>query len=524
MKYLVIFSITPVQAFINRARKLSDFFVGSKILSYLSSVGFDAIEDNDRLYPSAKSDSIPNKFVFTIEAQNPEQVKSKMKEIEQKIQNAWLELANITGVPKDIIDDISDYWNFLWAGVSYDNEQDYQETHSKAQSLLAAIKFKPRKIRKSQTGEKCPLCGENSVWKSDFGADKKEKLCGVCAIKRLLPEVSDHKLYKLLSYSSYHSVTEIAMYKYIEKYQINKYDIEKLQDETKYNELKDKYGALPTNKEKYYALLAMDGDSMGDTVSKKTTSKEHSDLSEKLDDFNRSVEKLACFKDVNKLIYVGGDDVFAVLSLEEAIKIADEIHDLFREKVGETTISAAIVIAHHKEPLREVIRDTHNVLDKIAKDKAGRNALAIRLKKRGGGERDLFFKWDAKNPFNESETLLESLEETKDALSKSELTSSLLYRLEQLRDAVGIKDITREQILKLFEYEVAHSIGKDNVKENAKRLVGLCLAEAFDDKGELKAGAYKDNVLKDEIFNSEAVVIAHFLTPEKSYEKEKDTK
>ncbi|MBV5326226.1 MAG: hypothetical protein JZU65_01115, partial [Chlorobium sp.] len=39
----------------------------------------------------------------------------------------------------------------------------YGATHSLIQSLLAASKFKPTRIRKSQHGEKCPLCGEHEV-------------------------------------------------------------------------------------------------------------------------------------------------------------------------------------------------------------------------------------------------------------------------------------------------------------------------------------------------------------------------
>ncbi|MDR2080639.1 MAG: type III-B CRISPR-associated protein Cas10/Cmr2 [Campylobacteraceae bacterium] len=515
MRYLVVFSITPVQAFIGRARKLRDFYVSSKILSYLASAGFNAV-NGKKVYPSAQSKSIPNKFVFSIEADKEEQVKSELERIEQSIQNAWLELADITNVPRCRV---NDYWNYSWAAVPYKDEKEYKQAHSKVQKLLAAIKLKPRKIRKSQTGKKCPLCGENSVWREDFGANKDEKLCGVCAIKRLLPEkiTKNHQLYSIFS-DKYPSVTEIAMHRYIGKYGlINEYEIESLQEETKYNELKNKYGKSPSNKEKYYALLAMDGDKMGDLVNKKTTPDEHLGLSQKLDSFNGEVEKIDCFdkrKGNAKLIYTGGDDIFAVLPLENAISIAKEIRELYMKKVVKdeptTTISAAIVIAHHKEPLREVIQDTHRVLDKIAKEKAGRDALAIRLKKRSGGDRDLFFQWKATNPFKPDETLFDSLLKIKEALSESALTSSLIYRLAQLKDAIGVQGIKSEQILKLFEYEVAHSIGEENVKENAKRLAGLCLAQAFNQQGELKE------------FNPEAVAIAHFLANDNDDKKMED--
>ncbi|MDR3347447.1 MAG: type III-B CRISPR-associated protein Cas10/Cmr2 [Helicobacteraceae bacterium] len=454
---------------------------------------------------------MPNKFVFIIEAQDTKQVKNEMEKIEQSVQNAWLELADITKVPRELVDD---YWNFSWAAILYD--EGYEKAHSNAQKLLAAIKLKPRKIRKSQKGEKCPLCGENSVWKNDFGADKQEKLCGVCAIKRLLPESSipnEHALHKSLSRLKYPSTTEISARKYIKKLNLSEKEIDDLH-ETKETDIKKKYGELLSNQDRYYALLTMDGDKMGDMIKKKTTPQAHLELSEQLDAFTKATGELKCFSEKHtKLIYAGGDDVFAVLPLENAINVAKEIRDIFVEKVKDATISAAIVIAHHKEPLREVIRDSHSVLDKIAKEKASRDALAIRLKKRSGGDRDLFFQWKATNPFKPDETLFESLFKVQEALSESALTSSLIYRLAQLKSPLAVEGIKSDQILKLFEYEVAHSIGEENVGDSAKRLAGICLANAFE-KGALKPSKKRE-------FIPEAAVIAHFLVLDKD-DKTKD--
>ena len=99
------------------------------------------------------------------------------------------------------------------------------------------------------------------------------------------------------------------------------------------------------------------------------------------------------------------DDVCAILPLDTALKAADAIRKayvmgfvrygedgaeelqgtvppgtaklgLHLGKADKISISGAIVIAHHKEPLREVLRDAHTVLDGIAKERAGRDALA----------------------------------------------------------------------------------------------------------------------------------------------------
>ncbi|MDR1912836.1 MAG: type III-B CRISPR-associated protein Cas10/Cmr2 [Helicobacteraceae bacterium] len=501
MRYLVVFSITPVQAFIAKARKLRDFYVSSRILSYLASVGFDSVKE--RLYPSANSASVPNKFVFTIDVNSVEEVKNEMAKIEAKIQDEWLKLADIAKVPRDIVDD---YWQYSWAAVLY-KDGEYKNAHSKVQSLLAATKLKPRKIRKTQKGEKCPLCGENTVWHNDFGTDKKEKLCGVCAIKRKLPEVSipvDHKLRSELANIKFDSTTRISAYKYIEANGLSE-EVDKLHEGND-----DK---LP-NKQRYYALLLMDGDKMGDLVNTKSDHKEHLALSEKLDQFCEKIKKIEISKYAGELIYAGGDDVCAILSLDCAIETARKIRDSYEDIVTKTetsesdkkptSISAAILIAHHKEPLREVIRDAHKLLDSVAKEKAGRDALAIKLKKRSGGDRELYFKWDADNNKFVGEKLFDSLNEVKNALFDNTLSSSLVYRLAQLKEAISVEGITDKQILKLFEYEVAHSIGKENAEINAKRLAGICFAGGS--------------------FNPEAAVIARFLAPEKENNKTEDNK
>lgn len=101
----------------------------------------------------------------------------------------------------------------------------YGASHTLVQSVLAAAKLKPTRIRQPQQGEKCPLCGEHEVL-HDFnraGSTKaaeykkavnafwdrvrskensegsfaqvgeNERLCAVCAVKRFLPGVLKRK-------------------------------------------------------------------------------------------------------------------------------------------------------------------------------------------------------------------------------------------------------------------------------------------------------------------------------------------
>ncbi|MDR2798637.1 MAG: type III-B CRISPR-associated protein Cas10/Cmr2 [Treponema sp.] len=485
MTYLAVFSITPVQAYISKARKLRDLYAGSKILSFLAGVGLKAA--GEAVYPTPGSASVPNKFVFTLEAENTGAVKSHMGQIEAVIQAEWLGLAEITGVPAGLIDD---YWQYSWAALPWDGK-DYPKTHSRLQGLLAAAKLKPSRIRKPQQGEKCPLCGENQVWKTLTDAfGRTEKLCGVCAIKRLLPEKSllrEHALYELTVQKNFPVTTELAAHKYITENHLGPEAIDRLHNEND--------GRIP-NIQKYYAILLMDGDKMGDLVNDKKNPQEHRELSETLDQFTGSI----MIAQPGRLIYAGGDDVCAVLPLDTVLEAAKTIRERYRQFVG-GTISAALLIVHHKEPLREAIRDSHTILDTISKEKAGRDALTILLRKRSGGDRDVHFKWDAKNPFLQQETLFASFKNITAELSDKTITSSLVYRLSQLKDAVLVDGITPDQIVSMFAYEVKHSFPHTaDTKLAAKRLAGLCLPES--DK------AYPG----DTAFNPEAPVIAHFLS------------
>jgi CRISPR-associated protein Cmr2 len=502
MNYLAVFSITPVQGYINRARKLRDLYAGSKILSFLASVGLKvAINKGGKAVypPDTKSSSVPNKFVFTIDAENTGVVKEVMGRIEETIHAEWLALAEITGVPSNLIDD---YWQYSWAALPWNKDKgDYPKTHSKLQGLLAATKLKPNRIRKSQAGEKCPLCGENQVWrelKDNFG--RTEKLCGVCAIKRLLPESKipeKHDLYDLSNQKNFPITTDLAAHRYIRDNGLTQEDIERL-----HNERDNK---LP-NIQKYYAVLLMDGDYMGDLVNKKKSPEEHSELSKTLDDFTANLRHLIAKP--GRLIYAGGDDVLAVLPLDSALETAKTIRESYIKKVRDRdhaqdkkhiSISAALLIVHHKEPLREAIRDAHHVLDAISKEKADRDALTIRLRKRSGGDRDMYFKWDAQNIFLQKETLLESFEHIKTELSNQHITSGLVYRLSQLKDAVLAEGINREQIVKMFAYEVNHSLSHTiDMEVTVRRLAGLSMTI--------------DQEQKISDFNPEVPVIAHFLS------------
>ncbi len=514
----------------------------------------------------------------------------------------------------------------------------YAATHSLIQGVLASAKLKPSRIRKPQVGEKCPLCGEHEVlhdiefpesrsakeysdtvkrfWdalRDRFNSEgsssevgKNERLCAVCCVKRFLPRtltqqgLRNELLYDVVSdLDNFPATTEIAAHNYLEDMMktvgipTHKRNglIDALHDSQSDTGLDDdaltdiksivnagkKAGVTFTNRDKYYAVLLMDGDKMGDLINGETVTATwgdvvhpvlrkryddpdftpenhvlrdclikkrtlnpalHAAISDSLNSFARFGVAPLVAKSHGRLIYAGGDDVCAILPLDSALETADAIRQAYTAgfvrytetgvtscgrtsntsgklgvhfgKAPGISISAAIVIAHHKEPLKEVLKDAHALLDGVAKKKAGRNAVAIRLKKRSGGDRDFYCKWDDQNPFVENETILDSFRQVANGVG-SELSMSLLYRLDSLKN--GIEPMKnelathKEHITKLFGYEINHSGLSATVRpEDAGRLAGITLALADGDIRRDKNGA-----VAVDWFNPEAAIIAGFL-------------
>lgn len=142
----------------------------------------------------------------------------------------------------------------------------------------------------------------------------------------------------------------------------------------------------------FYAVVVMDGDSLGSQMS--DTDKQ-SQISHGLKDFTDGVPEIVA-RHSGFLIYAGGDDVLALASVDQAIEMASEIRGHYNACFAEqnkalsadsqitTSLSAGIQFAHMRMPLTFVLDDAHRLLDDVAKDKTGRDSLAIRVWKPGG--------------------------------------------------------------------------------------------------------------------------------------------
>jgi CRISPR-associated protein Cmr2 len=155
-------------------------------------------------------------------------------------------------------------------------------------------------------------------------------------------------------------------------------------------------GGIGLRPSPFYAVLMMDGDSLGSQMS---DSNKQPIITEGLKQFTEGVEEKV-WNHNGFLIYAGGDDVLAVLPLEDALPCALELRQFYMscfpkdsEIEIQTSLSGAVEFAHMKMPLTKILKDAHILLDKVAKAERGRDALAVRIWKPGGKEVEWSMPW-----------------------------------------------------------------------------------------------------------------------------------
>ncbi len=245
----------------------------------------------------------------------------------------------------------------------------------------------------------------------------------------------------------------------------------------------------------FYAVLMMDGDSLGKHMSggKETQSK----ITKALEKFTKKVQDLVeKQKHSGFLIYAGGDDVLAILPLEDALACASTLRShyetCFKGTDIPTTLSGAIEYAHIKTPLTKVLFDAHHLLDDIAKDKTGRDSIAVRVQKPGGLTLQWSQPWDI--ALNKKGVVIDQLaeqfrkEQTDDALFSSKFFYKIRERFDLLNPAIDPHG-------KLIPIAAINQKTKDIVKQstvlNPTEAIDLMCMEY------LNSGASKINTMQE---------------------------
>ena len=185
----------------------------------------------------------------------------------------------------------------------------------------------------------------------------------------------------------------------------------------------------------FYALLLADGDRMGDLVARLGGPS----VSHALASFTGKVAGIVEGHD-GVAVYAGGDDVLAMLPAASALQCANALAESFRAAFAETgtehqaTLSAAVVFAHVRLPMRSVLQEAHRLLDDVAKDGNGRNSLAVGVLKPGGRHAQWVTTWtrSAANGAH-AVTLIEGLvRQLETNTATPGLSSALVYRIRGL--------------------------------------------------------------------------------------------
>ena len=171
----------------------------------------------------------------------------------------------------------------------------------------------------------------------------------------------------------------------------------------------DKAKLTPSRPSPYYAILHMDGDSMGKHVSQCQTKADHKNLSHILDNFTQAVKAGLVENYGGYLIYAGGDDVLALFPANQALAAAEALAKEYRElfetwlhshkdengKDFPFTASAGIAFAHHLYPLDGALAAARQA-EKRAKNQYGRNALSVTALRRSGETLEMGGQWAGK--------------------------------------------------------------------------------------------------------------------------------
>ncbi|HIE08955.1 MAG TPA: type III-B CRISPR-associated protein Cas10/Cmr2 [Armatimonadetes bacterium] len=298
-------------------------------------------------------------------------------------------------------------------------------------------------------------------------------------------------------------------------------------------------GSPPT----YFAILVADGDDMGKWLSgrhkdmpklaeilhphldKKAlgdaanlrrllTPALHGAISEALSHFSLKFAPLVVQRNrPGRLIYSGGDDVLALLPIEDALEAARELRALFsgearimegrvqpmlgsKEATGwirfegrllptmgpRASLSVGICIAHHLHPLDHILEMAREALEEGAKGRWKRNAVCVRWLKRSGEEVEVGTKFVSEGPWHKGD-VLELFAEIVELFEDGRLSGRMPFIL--LSEALPLTGVGREareaEFARLLQ---RHGLDKKEALQLAPKLAALSVE--FDEftKGE----------------------------------------
>ncbi|MCU7863533.1 MAG: type III-B CRISPR-associated protein Cas10/Cmr2 [Candidatus Thiodiazotropha sp. (ex Lucinoma borealis)] len=243
----------------------------------------------------------------------------------------------------------------------------------------------------------------------------------------------------------------------------------------------------------YVAILAADGDRMGELINAATNEEQHRDISKILSNFAKTATTIMQ-NNHGQLIYAGGDDVLAIVPLDKILGCAKELAGEFKklwpplkatyENLTDhnPTLSVGIGISHMLTPMGsqlELARDAEQVAkaNRHKEKEQRKNGLAIIYQPRSGDRIEFREQWSA----NPEDTLAkwQELHESR------ELPYRAAFQLRELGRVIGDWCTPRTPNTPehpLLPEEIRRVLERKRIKRNEK--VELDVIDAICKRGE----------------------------------------
>ncbi len=463
MNALLIFTIGPVQSFIAQARKTQDLYAGSYILSHLCRTAARRARDGygaEIIYPAIDNPSLPNRLVAHLTVKNREELREIGSSLEKEVRGEFIQmgLEVVRGfalpVTTALEEQLRDFLEVYWAADEYEVDR-YAECYRRLESYLGAIKNTRIFSAGGEQGRKCSITGVyNALFyrgqkraflqqavKVPETLEKKylalgEALSGIGFMKRAAARYFQRRqedfsddfpstaAIALAAALPLLPADKVARYKEIfgsdfvpqffyeenltpKRFEADGIPLEKLAPaKALLNEIYAAARQRGVVLSRYYSLVFMDGDNMGEWVAGKYLA-----AAEQLPDFQRNFTRLLgayagqiqaamAPEKRGRLVYCGGDDLLGFINLNYLTTVLRELRQQFPpleqftgaggRKVA--TTSAGVCIAHYKIPLIEV-NNMARKMESNAKSIDGKDTLAIGVLKHSGETCQAVFKW-----------------------------------------------------------------------------------------------------------------------------------
>ncbi len=489
------FTLGPVQGFVAAARRTRDLWAGSFLLSWLAGTAMAAVQQGGgtiilptvtddplmaaiRRPPGARgpaTGSLPNRFKARVPADfDPRACRTAIDAAWQTLADrVWARfvqpVAGLGDQTRAIWDrQVASFWDAAWVVGDDPGEGSDRAWLDRRKNWRT---YRPP----VEGGDHCTLMGDwqelsgfvrarerraqDAFWAAlrgqlpnarDLDEQDRERLCAIALIKRLFLEVAEGAI--------------------------------------GWTPSRDDGAALhwPSTKDlaapsEFYALLLMDGDSVGKLLGDHPESGVAAALAQFASGVGEAVQAAN-----GHLVYAGGDDLLALLSVKDALTAAIALRGTylkaFKEAgIPDATTSAALIFAHFHVPLRQVLREAHKQLEDVAKDGNGRDSLAICVLSQSGVLRQWVSAWSpegaAKPPpdlLNECAAKLSSTVPGRFFYKVRETWGDVLT-LRQTGRTEGFSEDEVHRIL-LAEYQAGETDAA--VKANAETLIADILALA----------------------------------------------